>query len=190
MTDPQIALINLAAGGKCNIDHHWPFFRGRAGRGYLLRRFAACGRIASSLKPTKLAHKRFLEASAMHLTQVLQPQLCISLAQIAQFLGIPQSLICRIEHWPHQLFVHRADRGGQFISYRVFAAWADACARSIQSCTDSRVLDWLGQVIRQECQRFSYPKVVVDHWRCLWLQRQAELKLQASSSVLICTGLQ
>ncbi|MFE1746123.1 hypothetical protein [Coleofasciculus sp. H7-2] len=37
---------------------------------------------------------------------------------IAKFLGIPQSQIVRAECWRYILFVHRRDRGGQFISYR------------------------------------------------------------------------
>ncbi|WP_190804712.1 hypothetical protein [Leptolyngbya sp. FACHB-261] len=113
----------------------------------------------------------------MHLTQVLQPQLCISLSQIAKHLGIPEWMICRYAHWPHVLFVHRSDRGGQFISYRKFAEWVEACAKSIKSCTDLRLLDWLGQVLKAECQRFAYPKAVVDGWRQLWLQRRQQLKV-------------
>ncbi|WP_190802272.1 hypothetical protein [Leptolyngbya sp. FACHB-261] len=126
--------------------------------------------IAPELPPNRLR-------LAMHLTQVLQPQLCLSLAQVAQFLGIPEHLICRIEHWPHQLFVHRQDRGGQFVSYRKFAAWVEACALSIRGCADLGVLDWLGQVIREECQRFHYSETVVDYWRQLWRQQHYQLRL-------------
>ncbi|MEQ8464644.1 hypothetical protein [Coleofasciculus sp. E1-EBD-02] len=39
----------------------------------------------------------------------------ITLDMIAQFLGIPKSMIIRAEHWAYVLFVHRRDRGGQFI---------------------------------------------------------------------------
>ncbi|MBD2104696.1 hypothetical protein [Leptolyngbya sp. FACHB-261] len=115
----------------------------------------------------------------MHLTPILQPQLNISLTQIARFLGIPEHLICRYEHWPHQLFVHRTDRGGQFISYRKFSEWIEACALTIQGCTDLRVLEWLGQVIKRECQRFSYPEAVLNHWRKLWEQRHYQLRIAA-----------
>ncbi|MBD2100845.1 hypothetical protein [Leptolyngbya sp. FACHB-261] len=115
----------------------------------------------------------------MRLTCLLQPQLCISLTQISRFLGIAQDLICRTEHWPHQLFVHRKDRGGQFISYRVFAEWVEACAQSIRACADLRVLDWLGEVIRAECQRFTYPDSVVEQWRQQWRQRHYHLRTQS-----------
>ena len=118
----------------------------------------------------------------MHLTQVLQPQLCISLLQVARFLGIPKSSICRIEHWTHVLFVHRADQGGQFISYRKFAAWSEACARTILSCTDLRLLEWLGHVIKSEVQRFTYPEDVLVYWRHLWQRRYRELQPQQSTA--------
>jgi hypothetical protein len=38
--------------------------------------------------------------------------------QIAKFLRIPESQIVKIESWLYIVFVHRLDRGGQFISYR------------------------------------------------------------------------
>ncbi|MBD2104745.1 hypothetical protein [Leptolyngbya sp. FACHB-261] len=117
----------------------------------------------------------------MHLTQVLQPQIYISWSKIAQYLGIPDWMIYRIEHWPHQLFVHRANRGGQFLSYRVFSDWAEACAKTIQACADLRILTWLGQVIKQDCQRFTYPQTTLDHWRTLWRQRHYQLRLQATA---------
>ncbi|MBD2099979.1 hypothetical protein [Leptolyngbya sp. FACHB-261] len=113
----------------------------------------------------------------MHLTQVLQPQLCISLAQVAQFLGIPPSLICRIEHWAQILFVHRLDRGGIFLSYRKFAAWVEACALTIRAaCTDLHLLEWLGEVIKAETQRFKYPETVLDYWRQLWRLQHYQLR--------------
>ncbi|MBD2100449.1 hypothetical protein [Leptolyngbya sp. FACHB-261] len=117
----------------------------------------------------------------MRLTQVLQPQLCLTLNKIAQYLGIPESTICRVEHWPHQLFVHRSDRGGQFVSYRAFAEWIEACAKSIQACANLHVLDWLGQIIKHECQRFRYPEPIINYWRQLWLQRQRELRTPPST---------
>ncbi|MBD2099961.1 hypothetical protein [Leptolyngbya sp. FACHB-261] len=112
----------------------------------------------------------------MHLTQVLQPQLCIPLSQVARFLGIPESLICRMEHWLHVLFVHRADRGGQFLSYRKFNQWLAACALTIQACNDLHLLDWVGEVIKTEIQRYAYPEDVLSYWRQLWRQRHTQLR--------------
>jgi len=42
----------------------------------------------------------------------------ITIDLIAQFLGIPKSMILRAEPWAYIIFVHRRDKGGQFISYR------------------------------------------------------------------------
>ena len=42
----------------------------------------------------------------------------ISIYAIAQLLKIPKHLIVRVECWAYVVFVHRIDKGGQFISYR------------------------------------------------------------------------
>ncbi|MFW5667460.1 MAG: hypothetical protein ACOC2Z_18310 [Coleofasciculus sp.] len=41
----------------------------------------------------------------------------ITKRQIAKFLRIPKSMIVNVECWCYVIFVHRKDRGGQFISY-------------------------------------------------------------------------
>jgi hypothetical protein len=40
----------------------------------------------------------------------------ITKRQIAKLLRIPESLIVKIESWLYVVFVHRLDKGGQFIS--------------------------------------------------------------------------
>ena len=40
----------------------------------------------------------------------------ITNSQIAKFLRIPESLIVKVESWLYVVYVHRQDRGGQFIS--------------------------------------------------------------------------
>ena len=52
----------------------------------------------------------------------------ITKRQIAKFLRIPESLIVKIESWLYVLFVHRLDKGGQFISYRQLEQWKNAVA--------------------------------------------------------------
>ncbi len=47
----------------------------------------------------------------------------ITKRQIAKFLRIPESLIVKIESWLYVIFVHRLDKGGQFISYRQMEQW-------------------------------------------------------------------
>ncbi len=40
----------------------------------------------------------------------------ITINGIAQLLKIPKHLIVRIECWAYIIFVHRTDKGGQFLS--------------------------------------------------------------------------
>jgi hypothetical protein len=53
--------------------------------------------------------------------------------QIAKLLRIPESLIVKIESWLYVIFVHRLDKGGQFISYRQMEQWKNAIA-SYNTC--------------------------------------------------------
>ena len=59
----------------------------------------------------------------------------ITKRQIAKFLRIPESLIVKIESWLYVLFVHRLDKGGQFISYRQLEQWKNAVACQLQKCS-------------------------------------------------------
>jgi len=54
--------------------------------------------------------------------------------QIAKFLRISSSLIVKIESWLYVVFVHRLDKGGQFISYRQLEQWKNAVACQLQKC--------------------------------------------------------
>jgi hypothetical protein len=59
----------------------------------------------------------------------------ITKRQIAKFLRIPESLIVKVEPWLYVLFVHRLDKGGQFISYRQMEQWKNAVACQLQKCS-------------------------------------------------------
>jgi hypothetical protein len=59
----------------------------------------------------------------------------ITLTCIAQLLKIPKHLIVRIECWAYVIFVHRTDKGGQFLSYRQLRQWLNAIACQIQNCS-------------------------------------------------------
>jgi hypothetical protein len=50
----------------------------------------------------------------------------ITLSCIAQLLKIPSHLIVRIQCWAYVVFVHRSDKGGQFLSYRRLRQWLNA----------------------------------------------------------------
>jgi cytochrome P450 len=100
----------------------------------------------------------------------------ITIDLIAKFLGIPKSMIVRIERWAYVLFVHRCDKGGQFISYRKLAMWIEAIASLIQK---SSTLDDLWQVglwIKQECEKFEYTKPVLEYLRSVWAKHRDYLR--------------
>ena len=56
----------------------------------------------------------------------------ITKRQIAKLLKIRESLIIKIESWLYVVFVHRLDKGGQFISYRQIEQWKNAVACQLQ----------------------------------------------------------
>jgi hypothetical protein len=71
----------------------------------------------------------------------------ITKRQIAKFLRIPESLIVKIESWLYVLFVHRLDKGGQFISYRKLEHWKNAVACQLQKCSTREQLQHLWNAI-------------------------------------------
>ncbi|HEY9613410.1 hypothetical protein [Allocoleopsis sp.] len=71
----------------------------------------------------------------------------ITKRQIAKFLRIPESLIVKIESWLYVLFVHRLDKGGQFISYRQLEQWKNAVACQLQKCSTREQLQQLWNAI-------------------------------------------
>jgi hypothetical protein len=71
----------------------------------------------------------------------------ITKRQIAKLLGIPELLIVKVESWLYVLFVHRTDKGGQFISYRQMEQWKNAIACQIQKCSTWQQLEHLWNAI-------------------------------------------
>jgi hypothetical protein len=71
----------------------------------------------------------------------------ITKRQIAKFLRISESLIVKVESWNYVLFVHRQDKGGQFISYRQLEQWKNAVACQLQKCTTKEQLEHLWNAI-------------------------------------------
>jgi hypothetical protein len=77
----------------------------------------------------------------------------ITKSAIAQLLKIPQHLIVRVECWAYVLFIHRQDKGGQFISYRKLQQWQNAVACQIQNCSTSQQLRLLWMTIEDDCKK-------------------------------------
>ncbi|MEP0834110.1 hypothetical protein NDI48_23380 [Microcoleus sp. AS-A8] len=70
--------------------------------------------------------------------------------QIAKLLRIPESLIIKIESWLYVIFVHRLDKGGQFISYRQMEQWKNAIACQLQKCSTQQQLQHLWNAIERD----------------------------------------
>ena len=97
---------------------------------------------------------------------------------IAHILKIPLSAIARIERWAYVLFVHRRDKGGQFISYRQLNRWMRTIAHMIQTSPTLEDLKQLGFWIKQESEKFEdrYSPNGLNYLRQLWAQRRDELR--------------
>ncbi|MFB8798741.1 MAG: hypothetical protein U7126_31955 [Microcoleus sp.] len=111
----------------------------------------------------------------------IQPskKLRITVRSIAQMLKIPQNLIKRVESWANVVFVHRRDRGGQFISYRRLEEWRNAIAHQIQNCPNLSELSQLATSIQQDSRKFKkqYCQKTLDFLRQMCIQRQDTLEI-------------
>ncbi|MBD2015809.1 hypothetical protein H6F96_17780 [Microcoleus sp. FACHB-53] len=102
----------------------------------------------------------------------------ITIHEIAQILKIPQHLIVRLECWAYVLFVHRQDKGGQFISYRQLQQWRNAVACQMQNCSTWQELRSLWLAIEFDYKRHKeqyddkhYPflsQIWTKYWHKLW----------------------
>ena len=100
----------------------------------------------------------------------------LTLDLIAKFLGIPKSMIVRAERWAYVLFIHRRDKGGQFISYRKLAMWIEAVVNLIHKSTNLEDLWQIGLWIKQECEKFEYAKPVLEYLRSVWAKHRDYLR--------------
>ena len=91
------------------------------------------------------------------LNRLIQPNrhFYITIREIAKLLRIPPQIILRIELWVRVIFIHRSDRGGQFISYRKLEKWKNAVACQIQKCTTHKQLDDLWDLIEADREKYS-----------------------------------
>lgn len=98
----------------------------------------------------------------------------ITKREIAKFLGIAESLIKEVKNWLYVIFVHRADKGGQFISYRKVEKWRNAVACQIQKCGTFDELQQLANAIRRDWKKYKkqYEDVVLRFIERIWDQRK------------------
>jgi len=90
--------------------------------------------------------------------------------QIAKFLRIPESLIIKIESWLYVIFVHRLDKGGQFISYRQMEQWKNAIACQLQKCSTQQQLQYLWNAIERDRTKHNsqYADSVLPFLKKIW----------------------
>jgi hypothetical protein len=110
----------------------------------------------------------------------IQPskKLRITVRSIAQMLKIPQNQIKRVESWVNVVFVHRRDKGGQFLSYRRLQEWQNAIAYQIQTSSNLSELSQLATSIKQDSRKFKkqYCQQALDFLRRMCIQRQDTLE--------------
>ena len=107
----------------------------------------------------------------------------ITINGIAKALKIPKHLIVRIECWAYVVFVHRTDKGGQFISYRQLQQWQNAVACKIQNCSTWQQLRSLWLAIEEDCTTHKkqyddnhHPflcKIWTECWDTLWNEQES-----------------
>ena len=118
----------------------------------------------------------------------IQPskKLRITVRSIAQMLKIPQNQIKRVESWANVVFVHRRDKGGQFLSYRRLQEWQNAIAHHIQTCPTLRELSQLKTSIQYDSRKFKkqYLQKTLDFLIEMCIERQDILKIWESSNCI------
>ena len=118
----------------------------------------------------------------------IQPskKLRITVRSIAQMLKIPQNQIKRVESWANVVFVHRRDKGGQFLSYRRLQEWQNAIAHHIQTCPTLRELSQLKTSIQYDSRKFKkqYLQKTLDFLIEMCIERQDILEIWESSNCI------
>ena len=122
-----------------------------------------------------------------YLFHLIEPgkKLRITKKTIAKLLNLPLHLIVRVECWTYVIFIHRQDRGGQFISYRRLRQWRNAVASQIQKCQTLSQLNSLWIAIELDWHRYSaqYSDKYLKFVRQIWNKTFASLSQSGSSGL-------
>ena len=122
-----------------------------------------------------------------YLFHLLQPKekLRITRQAVAKMLNIPLNLIIRVECWTYVIFVHRQDRGGQFISYRKLREWQNAVASQIQKCQNLSQLNSLWIAIELDLHRYQkqYTDNYLEFVQRVWSDRRGKLNQKSRISL-------
>ena len=111
----------------------------------------------------------------------------ITINGIAQLLKIPKHLIVRFHCWAYIIFVHRTDKGGQFLSYRKLQQWQNAVACQIQNCSSCQELRSLWLEIEEDCKKYNkqYNKKYQPFLLQIWTKHARTLWNEQESTVFI-----
>lgn len=75
---------------------------------------------------------------------------------MAKFLRIAEGQIVKVRCWAYIVFVHRKDRGGQFISYRALEHWKNAVnCHQIQKSPNLEELQRVGIAIKRDAEKYA-----------------------------------
>lgn len=135
-----------------------------------------------SLNRTCLSSPEYTAMTALFRRIQPSKKLRITVRSIAQLLKISQNQIKRVESWAFVVFVHRRDRGGQFISYRRLEEGQNAIAHHIQTCPTLEELSQLKTSIQYDSRKFKkqcLPKTL-DFLVQMCIERQDELNIWES----------
>lgn len=113
----------------------------------------------------------------------------ITITCIAQLLKIPKHKILRIECWAYIIFVHRQDKGGQFISYRKLQQWQNAVASQIQNGSTFQQMRSLWLAIEEDCQKHKkqYNNKYQPFLSQIWTKRARMLWSNSESTEQLTT---
>ena len=121
-----------------------------------------------------------------YLFHLIQPgeKLHITRSAIAKMLNLPLNLIIRVECWNYVIFVHRQDRGGQFISYRKLKQWQNAVASQIQKCESLSQLNSLWIAIELDWYRYSaqYSDNYLKFVQAIWSEKFSSFSRSVTAS--------
>jgi hypothetical protein len=81
-----------------------------------------------------------------------------------------ESQIVKIQSWLYVIFVHRLDKGGQFISYRQMEHWKNAIACQLQKCSTQQQLQHLWNAIEHDHTKHNsqYGDSVLPFLKNIW----------------------
>ncbi len=111
------------------------------------------------------------------LIAIIQPQKISPqtiLTEVAKIVDATVQNIKKLEYWPNQIWVNITGKGGRLVSYRSLSPWLREIIIAIRDCTNLEELFALGDIFKQEIQRFPqyYATEDVEKMRAVWSEQR------------------